>query len=151
MSFFKSLAIQPSDFERLVNDANPYVTAATNKTLTKFKDSMGGSFGLRSTTDWVFAAMQQIGLLISTQYASIEDSFDDASGGSEKVDFDSFMKFINKHDALKGFNLTADLKQKLFAEFDPHKKTFLIKKDWVSAFQVFDEGDHIMVELKNFI
>lgn len=30
LSFFKSLAIQPSDFERLVNDANPYVTAATN-------------------------------------------------------------------------------------------------------------------------
>jgi len=26
-----------------------------------------------------------------------------------------------------------------------------VLKDWASAFQVFDEGDHIMVELKNFM
>ena len=95
--------------------------------------------------------MQQIGLLISKKYASIEDSFADASGNSDKMDFDSFMKFIEKHDALKGFSLTSDLKQKLFSELDPHKKTYLAKKDWISAFQVFDEGDHIMVELKNFM
>lgn len=61
------------------------------------------------------------------------------------------MKFIDKYDALKGFSLTSDLKQKLFAEIDPHKKTYLAKKDWYNAFEVFNEGDHIMVELKNFM
>lgn len=110
LSFFKSLAIQPSDFERLVNDANPYVTAATNRTSGNLKAAMGGSFALRSTNDWLFAAMQQIGLLISTKYAVIEDSFADASGNTDKVDYDSFMRFIDKHDALKGFSLTTDLK-----------------------------------------
>jgi hypothetical protein len=110
LSFFKSLAIQPSDFERLVNDSNPYVTAATKQTSGKFRSSMGGSFALRSTNDWLFAAMQQLGLLISKKYSTIEDSFADASGNTDKVDFDSLMKFIDKHDALKGFNLTSDLK-----------------------------------------
>lgn len=61
------------------------------------------------------------------------------------------MKFIDKHNSLKGFNLTAELKQKLFADIDPHKKTFLILKDWLSAFKTFDETDHLMVELKNFV
>jgi Fe-S-cluster formation regulator IscX/YfhJ len=74
----------------------------------------------------------------------------DASAGTTKVDFVSFMKFIDKHDALKGFNLTSDLKQKLFAEIDPHKKSFVSLKDWLSAFSTFDEVDHVMVEFKNF-
>jgi Ca2+-binding EF-hand superfamily protein len=90
-------------------------------------------------------------LIISKKYDHIEDSFMDASGNTAKVDFASFMNFVDKHDALKGFNLTAELKQKLFAEIDPHKKSFVTLKDWLSAFGTFDEVDHIMVEFKNFV
>ena len=43
------------------------------------------------------------------------------------------------------------LKQKLFAEIDPHKKTFLSIKDWINAFQTFTQYEHLMVELKNFL
>jgi hypothetical protein len=42
----------------LLNDVNPYVTAATNQTLSTFKTSMGGGFIAKSTNDWKFAALQ---------------------------------------------------------------------------------------------
>jgi len=41
--------------------------------------------------------------------------------------------------------------QKLYAEIDPHKKTFLNLKDWLSAFQTFSMRDTLMIELKNFL
>lgn len=88
---------------------------------------------------------------ISKVYDSLEDSFFDASGETDKVDLVKFNAFVDKHDALRGFNLTDMLKQKLFAEVDPHKKTFLSIKDWINAFQTFTQDDHLMVELKNFL
>lgn len=39
----------------------------------------------------------------------------------------------------------------MFAEIDPHKKTYLAVADWRTAFQTFNERDHLMVELKNFL
>jgi hypothetical protein len=90
-------------------------------------------------------------LKISQNYSSIEDSFLDASENQGKVTFSRFVDFIKKNDALLGFNLTLPLQQKLFAFLDPHKKSFLSLKDWLSAFQSFDQNDHLMVELKNFL
>jgi len=113
--------------------------------------SMGGGLNASSTYDWKLAAIQQIGLKISKVYDSLEDSFFDASGETDKVDLVKFNAFVDKHDALRGFNLTDMLKQKLFSEVDPHKKTFLSIKDWINAFQTFTQEDHLMVELKNFL
>lgn len=151
LSFYKTEQIQPSDFERLVNDVSPYVNAATAQTKSIFMNSMGGGLNTSSTYDWKLAAIQQIGLKISKVYDSLEDSFFDASGETDKVDLVKFNAFVDKHDALRGFNLTDMLKQKLFAEVDPHKKTFLSIKDWINAFQTFTQDDHLMVELKNFL
>lgn len=41
--------------------------------------------------------------------------------------------------------------QKVFAELDPHKKTFLTFSDWSNSFEVFNHKEHSMVELKNFL
>ena len=57
LSFYKCDDIQPSDFERLIKDTNPYETAATGSTKTSFKSSMGGGFSNTSTLDWKFAAI----------------------------------------------------------------------------------------------
>jgi hypothetical protein len=57
LSFFKTDQIQESDFERLLNDVNPYLTAGTSKSSTIFKSSMGGGFSSTSTHDWKFAAI----------------------------------------------------------------------------------------------
>ena len=95
---------------------------------------MGGSWANTSTSDWKFAAIQQIGLCISQNYKSIEESFLDAASNSSKVSFLSFSNFVDKNEALRGFNLTEPLMQKLFAYIDPHKKSFISLKDWLSAF-----------------
>jgi len=39
--------------------------------------------------------------------------------------------------------LTVPLYQKLYAEMDPHKKTFLVEKDWLNAFQAFNNHEHL--------
>lgn len=151
MSYYKTDKIQLSDFDRLLNDVSPYVTSKTGTTDSKFTSTMGGGYAQTSTHDWKLAAIQQIGLVISHKYSSLEDSFDDASRNTERVTFESFCDFINKFDILRGFNLTVSLFQKLFAEIDPHKKTYVSLKDWKDAFQAFNNHDHHMVELKNFL
>jgi len=112
---------------------------------------MGGGFAGASTHDWKFACIQQIGLIISQRYRQIEDSFLDASKQADKITFEKFVEFLDKHNACVGFNLTQHLYQKLFAELDPHKKTFLTLKDWLSAFQSFNDNEHLITELKNFM
>ena len=72
LSFFKTENIQQSDFDRLLKDSNPFLTAATGSTSTTFKSSMGGGFSNVSALDWKFAAIQQIGLTISQKYSSLE-------------------------------------------------------------------------------
>ena len=151
MSFYKCENVQPSDFERLLNDVNPYITASSGATLNSFQKSMGGGFTGASTHDWKFACIQQIGLIISQRYRQIEDSFLDASKQADKVTFDKFVEFLDRHNACVGFNLTEQLYQKLFAELDPHKKTFLTLKDWLSAFGTFNDNEHLITELKNFM
>lgn len=112
---------------------------------------MGGGFSLSSVNNWKLAAIHQIGLTISLKYTSIDESFYDASLQKDKVNYKKFKEFIIKHDALRGFNLTESLYQKLYAELDPHKKTYLNLADWNSAFQTFNYHENLMVELKNFL
>ena len=151
LSFYKTDDIQPSDFDRLLNDVNPFITAATGQTMSSFKSSMGGGFVTSSTQDWKYSALQQLGLVISQRYNRIDDSFLEASNQSDRITFQQFYDFIIKLDALPGFNLTTSLFQKLFAEMDPHRKTYLTLKDWVNSLSVFNKDDHIMIELKNFL
>lgn len=130
MSFFKTDLIQQSDFDRLLRDQNPYKTASTGQTANSFNKSLGGGFEITSTNNWKFAAIQQIGLRISKNYESIQESFDDATGETNIINFAKFQKFVHKNEALQGFDITYQLLQKIFAELDPHKKTFLNYSDW---------------------
>lgn len=112
---------------------------------------MGGGFAQTGIHDWKMSALQQIGLVISAKYPSIEKSFENASQNTGKVNFENFKAFIEKHDALRGFNLTLTLLQKLFGEIDPHKKTYMTMKDWANAFQTFNEHDQLIIEYKNYL
>lgn len=151
LSFYKTDSLQPSDFDRLLEDVNPFLTACQGSVKANFQKSMGGGYATTSTHDWKFSAIQQIGLVISRNYGSIKESFDAASNQTDKVNFEKFKAFVEKHNALQGFNVTLSLMQRLFSEMDPHKKTFLNFKDWTSSFQTFNENDTIVVELKNYL
>jgi hypothetical protein len=43
-SFYKTEHIQPSDFQRLIDDVNPFLTSATGNSDITFKASMGGGY-----------------------------------------------------------------------------------------------------------
>ena len=109
LSFYKADSLQPSDFDRLLVDANPFLTASQGSVKANFTKSMGGGFATTSTHDWKLAAIQQIGLVISRNYESIEAGFGAASNHTDKVNFEKFKAFIEKHNALQGFNITLPL------------------------------------------
>ena len=81
----------------------------------------------------------------------MESSFEAASQGTEKVNFEKFNAWVEKHHALRGFNLPLHLIQKLFGEIDPHKKTYMTLNDWKSAFETFNFFEQIVLEYKNAV
>lgn len=98
LDFFKTGLIQMSDFQRLVNDENPYTTtgAATRMATSK---TLGGLHKV-STFDWKFGAIQQMGLHLSKYFASLDESFEAASKGTGKIPFDHFKSFVDSQDCL---------------------------------------------------
>ena len=112
---------------------------------------MGGGLSKASTFDWKFSAIQQIGLTMSKKFASLDDSFADASVGNGKITFEHFKQFIDREGCLQGLNLTLPLLQKLFSELDPHKKGFININDWKNAFKSFNWNEQIFIEFKNVL
>ena len=151
LDFFKTGKIQVSDFQRLLSNDNPYHSTKITSTASSLSRSLGGGLSQTSTFDWKFSSIQQIGLVLSKKYTTVTDSFTAACAGQGKVSFNNFKIFLEKEDALSGFNLTVTLVQQLFSELDPHKKGYLNKNDWVNAFGSFSWNDQLLVELKNQI
>jgi len=90
-------------------------------------------------------------LVLSKNFAGPKESFEAASELLGKVKYDQFKKFIDDQNALKGFNMTSNLIQKIFSEIDPHKKGYLTEQDWCNAFSAFNLNDQALIELKNMI
>jgi hypothetical protein len=137
-----------------MNNENPYSASSGDRftpATDTFRKSFGGSFAVTSTFDWKLSAIQTIGLMISKKYESVQASFEEASEHLQKVTFEQFRKFIEKHNALQGFNLTTSLTQQLFSEIDPHKKGYITEKDWLNAFSAFNWSEQVFIELKNAI
>ena len=141
MDFFKSGMVQVSDFQRLVSNTNPYAETFVSGVRSNMNRSLGGGLQNTSTFDWKFSVIQQIGLILSKRYPSVNASFKEASGNEEKLRYNRFNEFLEREQALQGFNLTQPLIQKLFSELDPHKKGFLSINDWRNAFKTFNAED----------
>jgi len=151
LDFFKSGNIQMSDFQRLVVNENPYRTTFVDGPSKNIQSSLGGGLNSTSTFDWVFSAVQQIGLRMSKKYSSLKESFEKAAKGQNRVSFENFKSFIEKENALAGFNLTITLMERLYSELDPHKKGSLNENDWKNAFQTFNWNEQLLIELKHII
>ncbi len=141
MDFYKTGSIQLSDVQRLVEDENPYRTSETFAK-TKFAQSS-------NTFNWKNNAIQQLGLGISKQFDSLNESFDKISGREDKIDFNQFKEFVDKSNLLAGFNLTKQLQQQLFSEIDTHKKGYITEHDWSLAFSQFHWGSQLIIEISN--
>ena len=151
MDFFKSGLVQVSDFQRLITNSNPYSDTLVSGATSSMSRSLGGGLSNTSTFDWKFSAVQQIGLILSRKYSFLNESFSVASQNSAKIQFDKFKTFVEKEQALEGFNLTVPLMMKLFSELDPHKKGYLNINDWRNSFKTFNANDQLLIELKNAV
>ncbi|EGR32802.1 hypothetical protein IMG5_070330 [Ichthyophthirius multifiliis] len=128
MDEFKRGTIKLADLNRLLcEDFSP----VQNFVVTGGKFIEG-----RSSLDWKINAKQQIGLVISRQFLTLDQSFDSISGGGQRIIYNQFEQWIEKSRALLGFNLTNQLIQQVFSDLDPHKKGYLTKKDWISTFSI---------------
>lgn len=60
MDFYKTGQIQPSDFQRLMHNENPYSATGSRRTPSAdtFRKSFGGGFAQTSTFDWKLSAIQ---------------------------------------------------------------------------------------------
>lgn len=77
-----------SDIQRLINDENPYGKTTVEKTRTDFSKTFGGSFTHTSTFNWKFSAIQNIGLVLSKKYNTLQESFKVASDNGQRITFD---------------------------------------------------------------
>jgi hypothetical protein len=57
LSFYKSDVLEPSDFDRLLQDVNPLLTATSGEIKQKFKSSKAGAFVKESTHSWTYNAI----------------------------------------------------------------------------------------------
>lgn len=96
MDFFKSGLVQVSDFQRLMSNSNPYAETYVSGVRSNMTKSLGGGLNNTSTFDWKFSVVQQIGLVMSKKYASVDDSFKDASGANPKLKYTKFSEFLDR-------------------------------------------------------
>ena len=80
----------------------------------------------------------------------LKTAFEVISKHSGEIHYREFFQFIQENVALKGFNLTEKLFQRLFASLDPHKKGFLSERDWEKAFGGFkDLEENVFLDFKD--
>jgi hypothetical protein len=73
------------------------------------------------------------------------------SGHSDRILYQVFDNWLEERRILADFNLTNALIQQLFSELDPHKKGFLTKNDWISAFSKYNWNDQILGEITDIL
>eukprot|EP00347_Sterkiella_histriomuscorum_P022283 403331031 len=86
--------------------------------------------------DWRLSAVQQIKNYITSVYQDLKVAFEDFSEYKNQITYHQFKKTIEKRDLLKGFNLSIQLLQELFAFLDPHKKGYLTLQDFKIHFDI---------------
>ena len=88
--------------------------------------------------DWVAGAKQQIGMIISKQYATLNEAFYDITQGDNKLLFSAFKVWAEKKKVFSGFVPNEDILKNLFSAMDAHKKGYLVEKDFISVFGPFN-------------
>jgi Ca2+-binding EF-hand superfamily protein len=143
LDVFKRGAIQFNDIRRLLQEDIDY---GNNATISGGKTLIG-----RNTFDWRIHAKQQIGLVLSKKFPTLENSFEVISSHTMKMTYKHFATWIEEARALTGFNLTEKLLQQLFADLDPHKKGHLTQNDWENAFGGYSADGQMMTEVQDVL
>ena len=108
-------------------------------------------FEENSNPEWKTGAKQQVGLYLSRNYANIKLAFEAVSELTGKIKLEQFVRWVECNQILRGFNLTQQLLEKLFAELDPHRKAYLTESDWENAFGGINYKDQCLKEIKDAV
>ncbi len=68
-----------------------------------------------------------------------------------RINYNSFKTWIEKKQALGGFNLTEGLYKQLFSDLDPHKKGYLTQNDWDNSFECYNQQKQNLQEVQLII
>lgn len=137
---YKRGYVQSDDFKRMFSD-DPLLASASSSNLLPLKtvsDSRASTIlshkSSNSTFDWKVNAKQQIGLVLSKKFSSLEAAFTEISGYTNRIIYQNFMNWAETTHAFQGFNLTESLLLQFFASLDPHKKGYITYSDFEHAF-----------------
>ncbi|OMJ89166.1 hypothetical protein SteCoe_8712 [Stentor coeruleus] len=108
-------------------------------------------FEENSNPDWKKSAKQQLGLYLSRNYPNIKIAFEVVSELTGKIKLEQFIKWVESNQVLRGFNLTQQLLEKLFADLDPHRKAYITESDWDHAFENINYNDQCIKEIKDAV
>lgn len=101
--------------------------------------------------NWKVSSKQQLGLFISKNYPNLKQAFETVSELTGKIKLEQFIKWVEANQILRGFNLTQQLLERLFADLDPHRKAYVTENDWTHAFAEYSYQDQCLKEIKDAI
>jgi hypothetical protein len=83
-----------------------------------------------------------IGKFVKDNFEFIEFTKEESKNPILKLH--DFLHFLDRDNVLHGFNLSRDLKCKLFAWLDPHRKGYLSLQDWLMLFDKKEDVESIV-------
>lgn len=101
--------------------------------------------------NWIADAKQQIGIVLSKHYPSLNEAFYNISTGDKKLLFSAFDKWIRANHVLSGFMVNEDMMKHLFSNLDQHKKGFILENDFVGLFKGFNWKSEHCREVTDFL
>ena len=101
--------------------------------------------------DWIDAALERLGLYITSKWGNIEKFFSDYSNKTEKIKLEDFFKFSkDNYHCFEGFNFSEDELIVLYSALDAHKKSYLNVEDMQNKLSQYDFYKKMHNDMKNF-
>lgn len=138
LDHYKRDCVQADDFKRIFDDGmlKYFDVNVDGRSISGQDKSVSFTSGRTSPSafSWKLNARQQIGLMISKTFSSLQEAFDEISGYTTRIIWKKFINWVDSVQALQGFNLTEHLLLQFFSDLDPHKKGYLTYSDFEQAF-----------------
>ena len=106
---------------------------------------------INESKDWLVDAKQQIGIVLSKHYPSLNEAFYYISNGDKRLLFAAFDKWVRQNHVLSGFMVNEDILKFIFSGLDQHKKGYLLENDFVGLFKGFSWKSEHCNEFTDFL
>lgn len=102
--------------------------------------------------DWIDAAIERLGLYVSSKWNSIEEFFTDYSNRTDKLKVEDFQKFSKDNfHCFEGFNFSEDEIIVLYSALDSHKKSYITLDDLNNKISQYNFFRNMHSDIKTFM